>query len=292
MSKTNKSSKSQNLVSNLLHTLRPNSKSSKSSKASSTANITMATTSLVGKTAIVTGSSRSIGAAIARALGAEGANVVVNYVSDAGAAEEVVKSIKATGKGDAIAVKANAGTVEGGKSLIDAAVAKWQRLDILVLNAGIMGSKNLADVDEEFFDSHIQTNVKAPLFTVKHALQHLTAGGRIIFFSSSLTYATGVLPNALSYVASKGAVEQISRVLAKDVGARGITVNTVSPGPVDTPLFRTGKPQQVIDFISKQNPNGRLGLPEDIAPTVAFIASPAAQWLNGQNIRVNGGFTV
>ncbi|KAJ3575726.1 hypothetical protein NP233_g898 [Leucocoprinus birnbaumii] len=257
MSKTNKSSKSQNLVSNILHTLRPNSKaSSKSSKASTspTNTPTMATTSLAGKVAIVTGSSRSIGAAIAKALGAAGANVVVNYVSNgAGAANEVVSAIKTAGPGDAIAAQADAGTVAGGKSLVDAAVAKWGRLDIIVLNAGIMGSKVIADVDEEFFDSHMQTNVKAPLFTVKHALQHLKEGGRIIFFSSSLTYATG---------------------------------------PVDTPLFRTGKPQQVIDFISKQNPNGRLGLPEDIAPTVAFVASPAAQWLNGQNIRVNGGFTV
>lgn len=130
---------------------------------------------ITGKVAVVTGSSRSIGAAIARALGAEGANVVVNYVSDARAAEEVVSSIKSSGKGDAIAVKANAATIEGGKFLVDAAVRKWGRLDILVLNAGIMGSKVLADVDEAFFDSHIQTNVKAPLFTVKYALSHLAA---------------------------------------------------------------------------------------------------------------------
>ena len=92
----------------------------------------------------------------------------------------------------------------------------------------------------------------------------------------------------MSYVASKGAVEQISRVLAKDLGGRGITVNTISPGPVDTPLFREGKPPQVIDFISKQNPNNRLGTPEDIAPVITFVASPAAQWLNGQNIPTNG----
>lgn len=123
----------------------------------------------------MTGSSRSIGAAIAKALGAEGANVVVNYVNDARAAEEVANSIKSTGKGDAIAVKANVSTVEGGQSLVDAAVQKWGKVDILVLNAGIMGSKVLADVDEAFFDSHIQTNVKAPLFTVKHAIPHIPA---------------------------------------------------------------------------------------------------------------------
>jgi len=251
----------------------------------------MATTSLAGKVAVVTGSSRSIGAAIAKALGAEGAKVIVNYVNDEKAAGEVANSIN-SGKGEAFAVKADASSIAGGKSLIDAAVKQFGGVDILVLNAGIMGSKPLGDTDEAFFDSHMQTNVKAPLFTVKHAMSLPNPPSRIIFFSSSLTYATGVLPNALSYVASKGAVEQIARVLAKDLGARGITVNTISPGPVDTPLFRTGKPPQVIDFISKQNPSGRLGLPEDIAPVVAFIASPAAQWVNGQNIRVNGGFTV
>ena len=97
-----------------------------------------------------------------------------------------------------------------------------------------------------------------------------------------------VLPNALCYVASKGAIEQISRVLAKDLGCKGITVNTFSPGPVDTPLFRAGKPPHVIDAIASLNPNNRLGLPEDISPLVAFLSSPAAQWINGQNLRVNG----
>jgi 3-oxoacyl-[acyl-carrier protein] reductase len=129
----------------------------------------------IGKVAVVTGSSRSIGAAIARALGAEGANVVVNYVNDANAAKTVVDSIKSTGKGNAIAVKANVSTIEGGRSLVNAAVREWRKIDILILNAGIMGSKVLSDVDEGFFDSHFHTNVKAPLFTVKYAIPHLTA---------------------------------------------------------------------------------------------------------------------
>lgn len=294
MSKSNKTLKPQALVSSLLHNLRPNSKvkgTSKHQELTSTTPI-MASTSLAGKVAIVTGSSRSIGASIAKALGALGAKVVVNYHGNKTAADEVVNSINSKGPGSAIAVQANAGTIQGGKTLIDEAIKHFNRLDILVLNAGIMGSKTIADIDETFFDSHINTNVKAPLFTVKAALQHLPSGGRVIFFSSSLTYATAVLPNALVYCASKGAIEQLSRILAKDLGAKGITVNTVSPGPVDTPLFREGKPPQVIDFISKQNPNGRLGLPDDISPTVAFLASPAAQWVNGQNLRVNGGFTV
>ncbi|RDB14790.1 Short-chain type dehydrogenase/reductase [Hypsizygus marmoreus] len=254
----------------------------------------MTITSLVGKIAIVTGSSRSIGAGIARGLGEQGATVVVNYANDPEAADEVVQSIKSNGKGgDAVAIKADVSTLAGGKFLLDETIKMFGKLDIIVLNSGIMGSKVLADVDEAFFDDHMQINVKAPLFLVKAATEYLPApGGRIIFISSSLTGATAILPNALCYVASKGAIEQISRVLAKDLGGKGLTVNTISPGPVDTTLFRAGKPQHVIDFIAGQNPNNRLAQPEDIAPMVAFIASPAAQWVNGQNIRVNGGFVV
>jgi len=248
--------------------------------------------SLAGKVAIVTGSSRSIGAAIAQQLAEEGANVIVNYFSNSQVADEVINAINARGKGKAVGVKADASSTIGGSHLLEETVKAFGKLDILVLNAGIMGSKVLADVDEHFFDSHIDLNVKGPLFLTKAAVPLLPAGGRIIFVSSSLTKASSVLPNALVYVASKGAVEQISRVLAKDLGSRGITVNTVSPGPVDTPLFREGKTEQQIQFIAGLNPSKRLGAPEEIAPTVAFLASPAATWINGQNILVNGGFVV
>ncbi|RDB30396.1 Short chain dehydrogenase mdpC [Hypsizygus marmoreus] len=251
------------------------------------------TTSLAGKVAIVTGSSRSIGAAIVRRLADEGADVVVNYVNNPGPANDLVNEINLGGKGRAIAIQADASSIPGGQLLLDETIKAFGKLDILVCNAGIMGSKPLAEVDEKFFDDHINSNVKGPLFLAKAATTHLPApDGRIIFFSTSLTGATTVLPNALAYVASKGAIEQISRVLAKDLGARGLTVNTVSPGPVDTELFRAGKPEHVMKFIASQNPNNRLALPEDIAPMVTFLVSPAAQWVNGQNIRVNGGFVV
>ncbi|KAF8144004.1 hypothetical protein K438DRAFT_1874672 [Mycena galopus ATCC 62051] len=250
------------------------------------------TTLLKDKVAVITGSSRSIGAAVAKHMGQQGAKVVVNYINGAKAADEVVSSIKASG-GSAIAVKADASTVAGGQQLLDEAVKAFGGVDILVLNAGIMGSKVLAQVDEEFFDSHFSTNVKGPLFLAKAAAPLLpTPGGRIIFFSSSLTAASTVAPTALIYTATKGAVEQISRILAKDLGAKGITVNTVSPGPVDTPLFREGKPAQLIEMIAKSAPSNRLGEVDDIAPVVAFVASPAAQWVNGQNLRVNGGYVV
>ncbi|RXW24361.1 hypothetical protein EST38_g1476 [Candolleomyces aberdarensis] len=251
------------------------------------------TTSLVGKVAVVTGSSRSTGAAIACCLGEHGASVVVNYVTDAQAADEVVQAIRSQGKGGAIAVKANTATIEGGQLLLDEAMKTFGRVDIVVLNAGVMGSRTLDDLDEPFFDMHFETNVKVPLFMAKAAADLLpNPGGRIIFFSSSLTAASTVLPNALCYLATKGAIEQISRVLAKDLGSRGITVNTVSPGPIDTPLFREGKTQHVIDSIAKQSPSRRLGEPDDIAPLVAFLASEAGHWINGQNIRADGGYVV
>lgn len=118
------------------------------------------------------------------------------------------------------------------------------------------------------------------------------AGSRIIFFSTSLTLASTIQPNYLLYAATKGAIEQITRVLAKDLGARGINVNCVSPGPIDTDLFRDGKPPQVISFIENAHPQKRLGQPEEVANAVAFLASPEASWVNGQNIRVNGVSTI
>jgi len=249
-------------------------------------------TPLNGLVAVVTGSSRSIGAAAAKRLAADGASVIINYVSNESAAAQVVGEINTNREGAAIAVKADVGTIAGGQHLLDETVKHFGKVDILVLNAGIMGSRVLADVDEDFFDWHFNNNVKGPLFLAKAASPLLKAGGRIIFFSTSLTKNSSIQPNALTYTATKGAIEQISRVLAKDLGTRGITVNTVSPGPVDTPLFREGKTEQVIGFVTNLHPARRLGESEDIAPIVAFLASPAAGWVNGQNIFINGGSTV
>jgi len=248
--------------------------------------------SLHGKVALVTGSSRSIGAAIAADLAAQGANVIVNYSSSPDAAEQLVSTVNKKGAGRAWACKADVSTIAGAISLLNAGIKEFGRIDILVLNAGIMGSKTIADVDEEFYDAHFNINVKVPLFLVKAAAPLLPEGGRIIFLSTSLTIATTVLPNSVVYVASKGAIEQAARSLAKDLGGRKITVNVVSPGPVDTPLFRAGKTDQIIGFVAGLNPQKRLGQPEEIAPVVTFLASPAAGWVNGQNIPVNGGFTV
>jgi len=247
---------------------------------------------LLGKVAIVTGASRSIGAAVAVRLAQDGANVVVNYVSNSKAAEEVVNKIAQDGKGAAIAVKADVGTDSGRQHLLESAVSNWGKIDILVNNAGIMGSEPIDRVDEKFFDDHINLNVKSPLFLTKAAVKHMSPGSRVIFFSTSLTHASTVLPNALCYVASKAAVEQFTRVLSKDFAKRNITVNTVSPGPTDTDLFREGKPEAVINMIKSHNPHNRLGTPDDVKGIVAFLAGPEASWISGQNIRVNGAFAV
>jgi len=247
---------------------------------------------LAGKVALITGSSRSIGAAIARRLAKDGAFVVINYFSNEIAAQQVADSINETRPGAAVPIKADVSSVASCKHLLDQTIKAFGKVDILVLNAGIMGSKVLADVDEQFFDDHFTVNVKGPLFLVQAAAPLMQSGGRIIFFSTSITKASTVLPNALVYAASKGAIEQFTRVLAKDLGTRGITVNCISPGPTDTELFRAGKTEQQIQFIANLNPQKRIPQPEEIVPSVAFLAGPEASWVNGQNLPVNGAFTV
>ncbi|RPD64123.1 NAD-P-binding protein [Lentinus tigrinus ALCF2SS1-7] len=247
---------------------------------------------LSGKVAIVTGSSRSIGAAIATKLASQGANVVINYRSGSSAAQGVADAINTEGAGKAIIVQADVSTVVDNQRLVQETVRQLGRLDIVVLNAGIMDMKSPADVTEADFDRHYNTNVKGPLFLAQAAAPHLPAGGRVIFFSTSLSSASSVAPNYLLYVSTKGAIEQISRTLAKEFGPRNITVNTVAPGPIDTDMFRNDKTEQQINFISALHPQKRLGKPEEIANVVAFLTSPEASWVNGQTLRVNGGFVV
>ncbi|KAI0766637.1 NAD-P-binding protein [Trametes elegans] len=244
--------------------------------------------SFSGKVAIVTGSSRSIGAAIATRLASEGANVVINYVSNASAAQAVADSINQKGAGKAIIVKADVASHADNKQLVEETIRQFGRLDIVVLNAGVMECKRLADVTEENYDKHFNTNVKGPFFLVQTAAAHMTAGGRIIFFSTSLAHASTITPEYLVYASTKGAVEQLSRVLAKDLGARGITVNTVSPGPIDTDLFRNGKSEQQINFIAGLHPQKRLGTANEVSNVVSFLASDEASWVNGQTLLVNG----
>ncbi|KAF9067447.1 NAD-P-binding protein [Rhodocollybia butyracea] len=252
-------------------------------------------TSLTGKVAVVTGGSRGIGAAIAFRLAEEGAKVVVNYLSNAQAADDVVRRIKSSGKGDAVAIQADASTISDSQALIDATIKNFGKLDILILNAGVVHDAALAAIDEDGFNRQINLGMKGPLFMTQAAVKHLPSGGRIIFAGSSATSFTGLGAPYLLHVMTKGAIQQMVRILAKDLGAQGITVNAVAPGPTDTDFFNDfakDKPQIYTDMVCSMNPNNRFGHAEDIAPMVAFIASPAAQWVNGQNLGVNGGFVV
>ena len=171
--------------------------------------------------------------------------------------------------------------------LFDAAFEHFGRLDILVNNAGVMFNKPVADVTEEEFDRIFAVNVKGTFFACQQAAKRMADGGRIINFSSSTTAM--MLPTYGAYVATKGAVEQMSHVLAKELGSRGITVNVVSPGPTDTELFGQGKTEQDKQRFAQMAALGRLGQPKDIADVVALLVSDDARWITGQNIRANGG---
>jgi 3-oxoacyl-[acyl-carrier protein] reductase len=241
---------------------------------------------LSGKVAVVTGASRGIGRSIALRLAREGAAVVVNYAGNAEAAKEVVAEIDARG-GQAIALQADIANLADIERLLDAAIAHFGKLDILVNNAGVFFTKPLADVSEKEFERIFAVNVKGTYFACQQALKRMTDGGRIINFSSSTTAM--MLPRYSAYVATKGAVEQLSHVLAKEVGARGITVNVVSPGPTDTDLFGSDKTEEDKRRFAQMAALGRLGQPKDIADVVAFLAGDDARWITGQNLRANGG---
>ena len=241
---------------------------------------------LDGKVALVTGASRGIGRAIAVRLGQDGAAVVVNYSGNHEAARETVAAVEAAG-GRAVAVQADVGKVGDIQRLFDAAFEHFGKLDILVNNAGIMFNKPVADVTEEEYDRIFAVNVKGTFFACQQAAKRMADGGRIINFSSSTTAM--MLPTYGTYVATKGAVEQLSHILAKELGSRGITVNVVSPGATDTELFGQGKTEQDKQRFAQMAALGRLGQPEDIANVVALLVGDEAGWITGQNIRANGG---
>lgn len=242
--------------------------------------------SLAGKVAIVTGASRGIGRAIALRLSQEGASVVVNYVRGAEQAKDVVSAIEAAG-GKALAVQADVSKTAEIRDLFDRTQETYSQVDILVNNAGVILYKPVAEVTEAEFDNLFAINVKGTFFACQEAAKRMADGGRIVNFSSSTTVM--LLPTYGAYVATKGAVEQLTRSLAKELGDRQITVNVISPGPTDTELFTVGKTAEQIQRFTQMAALGRLGKVEDIADVTAFLCSEQARWITGQNIRVNGG---
>jgi 3-oxoacyl-[acyl-carrier protein] reductase len=242
---------------------------------------------LKGKAAIVTGASRGIGAAIAEHLGREGASVVVNYVDSADKAKAVVKRIEANG-GKAEAIQADVGKAADVQRLFEESVKQFGKVDILVNNAGIPLYKMVEEITEKEFDRIMAINVKGVFLTCKQAVRGMADGGRIVNVSSSVTGL--MLPSYVAYAATKGAVEQMTRHLAHELGRRGITVNAVSPGPTDTELFNEGKTEGRKQELAGMAALGRLGEPTDIADVVTFLVTDDARWITGQNIRVNGGF--
>jgi len=242
--------------------------------------------SLKGKVALVTGASRGIGRAIAERLSRDGVAVAVNYSSQAGEARKVVAQIKSSG-GNALAIQADVGRVPDIVRLFDEVISRFGKLDILVNNAGIMPVNPVSAVTEAEFDRIFAVNVKGTFFACQQAATRLAQGGRIINMSSSTT--ARVMPTYGAYVATKGAVEQLTRSLAKELGPRDITVNVISPGPTDTELFTHDKTPEQIRQFAQMAAFGRLGQPMEIAEVAAFLASDAAGWITGQNLRVNGG---
>lgn len=245
------------------------------------------TKGLSGKVAIVTGASRGIGREIAERLAENGAKVVVNYASSPAKAEEVVGLIK-QGGGEARAIQADISQVAEIERLFRETIEAYGGIDILVNNAGIMTTKPIAAMTEEDFDQQFAINVKGTYFAIQQAFRHMNSGGRIINFSTSV--AGQMFPTYSVYAGTKGAVEQFTRQLAKEFGPKGITINAVAPGPVNTELFTVGKSEEQIAGIVNMNAFGRLGEPDDIAGVVLFLAGEESKWITGQTLRVNGGF--
>ena len=241
---------------------------------------------LAGKTALVTGAATGIGKAIATALAAGGARVAINHPHTPELAGKVVAGIEASG-GSALALAADISIRAEYQAMVERLLGEFGRWDVLVNNAAVAVTKPFSEITEAEFDLSFQVNVKGVFHGLQLAWQHLDDGGRIITISSSTTAL--MLPGYAVYDATKGAVEQFTHILSKEFGARGITVNAVSPGATETETYRNGKTRQFLAGLEAMSAFGRLGQPDEIAAVVAFLASDAAGWVTAQNIRVNGG---
>jgi 3-oxoacyl-[acyl-carrier protein] reductase len=235
---------------------------------------------LAGKTAVVTGGSRGIGRAIVTRLAADGATVVFGYRERVAEAGEVERSVPG-----ARAVQADLAEPGAAEKLLRQA---GDELDILVINAAASFTPApIAELTEDEYDRMFAINTKATFLALRYAARHMRDGGRIITISTLNTVRPA--PGASLYAGSKGAVEQFSAVAAKELGGRGITVNTVSPGATDTELLRSANPPEALEKAAGMTALGRLGTPEDVADVVAFLAGPDGRWMTGANLHAGGG---
>jgi 3-oxoacyl-[acyl-carrier protein] reductase len=247
--------------------------------------ITTQEAEMTDRVAIVTGASGGIGRAVAVRLAQEGMAVAVHYAGNRDRAQQTADDVVAAG-GHALVVTADVADDDQVATMFDQVEAEFGGIDVVVNTAGIMLLSPLAELKLDDFDRMHRTNVRGTFVVDQQAARRVRAGGAIINFSSSVVKIA--LPSYTAYAATKGAVDAMTLILAKELRGRDITVNAVAPGPTATPLFLDGKPQQVIDTLKNMTPLQRLGEPADIAEAVAFLAGPA-RWINGQVIYANGG---
>ncbi|MFE9431358.1 SDR family oxidoreductase [Streptomyces sp. NPDC006640] len=238
------------------------------------------------RVAIVTGGSGGIGSAVAQALAADGMSVVVHYSGRAERADEVVTSIRKAG-GEAVAVSGDVADETAMAALYDTAEERFGGVDVVVNTAGIMVLAPLAEMDLDAFDRMHRVNVRGTFVVSQLAARRLRPGGALVNFSTSVTRLQQ--PTYAAYAATKGAVEAMTLILARELRGRDVTVNAVAPGPTATPLFLEGKSLELVERIAAVSPLERLGTPEDIAQAVAFLAGPGGRWVNGQVLFSNGG---
>jgi 3-oxoacyl-[acyl-carrier protein] reductase len=240
---------------------------------------------LTSKVALVTGGSRGIGAAIAKRLAADGAQVAITYAKDADAASSVVKAIEQSG-GKAIAIQANAGDAQAVKGAVEKTVSTFGGLDVLVNNAGTAIPKSFEETTLEELDRVIDTNIRGVFVATQAALKHMKSGGRIIMIGSCVGERM-MTPGLVPYSATKGAVKMFTQGLSREVGSRGITVNNVQPGPIDTDLNPAAgdwaAPQKAATAL------GRYGSVDEVAALVAFVAGPESSYITGASLTVDGG---
>jgi len=242
--------------------------------------------SLESKSALVTGSSRGIGRAIAERLAAEGAAVVINYTRNPQQAQDVVAGIVAKG-GKAIAIQANVAKPAEIRRLFNEAEKAFGPLDIVVANAGVFLKKPLTESTEEDYDYVFDINTKGVFFTLQEAARRVRDSGRIIAVSTGGTKMQ--FAEASIYLGSKGAIEQFARTLARELGPRNVTVNVLSPGFTETDMLNAGLDDQARTWGASLSPFNRIGTSEEVADVAAFLASDAARWLTGQELQAGGG---